>query len=1054
MATLVIVGGTLLLLALGAALLYRQQRAVQSAAPGLGTRSTATFGVLAVALIGLIALWLFSALTLPQPRTYQVLVAPFTVTGGTDDTGRRAAEQLVGALNAERGQGYVARLTASAPADAAAAQQQLIAAGADALVWGELAAGGVIDAPTLTPQLALAPKPADAANGWEGYPGRFATPPSFQLAQRPINARVVLPPLLHALATYATGQFDQTAATLDRLIADNPDLEPALPRMLRGNLHWASGDFRAAADEYRRIPAVAGRGGSPDDAPLASNLGAILQDANDPGARLALNQAIALLNGADLGALRFNLAIEELRAGHAAAALAGLQQARNLLPETAAVHFALADAARNSGPELFDTAQRELDLGLGQATSASSALGGDLEAPLLLRNQTTALEQRSLLALAQQLTARGPLLWELWRTAPLSAEKLTPIQRDLTLAASDSARLAQQWRERSARDTAADLPVAALVADEQARRADSAGHDRQLWADAIEVRLGQQQPAQLGSVWGLLGASSSNQLRTRLENRAQQNANDITARVLAAQTYQAARQNQKAIDQLDVLIASAPNRPEPYYARALLEDDPAKRQTLLTQALNAEPRFFPAREALAEIAEQSGDDPGAIAQRQMLLADRPGPEQQLALGHALRHAKRYADAERQLLPLANANNVGALLELGELYGETDDTNAALTVLNRAAQMAPNDAMTIVALGDALRHAGQPTEAEAQYRRALTFNPRDPEVHLKLANLYAEQQKDAQAAVEYEAALNIQTPNATTLTEIGDALLRRDQPAAAVKAYERAAALGPNNAELQRSLATAYLRAGDLAQARTAAQQALTLSNGTDPDMIAGLGEIALLQDRPEEAQQLFSRALELRPGMITAQIGLGRVAVAQQNWNVALAHFRSAVQADPNSPTAQLWLGEGLVRQGEFRSALAAYQAALDQQPTYAEAHFGKGQVLLALNQPDDALAEVNQAIQIRPRYAEALLLRGRIFEGRSETDQALRDYGAAININPSCPSRTTSAGWRWCGKSALMPPAAIFRPRSRSSRPIPRRTIGSAGCCSSRTTRSRRWLR
>src|SRR5215213_60379 len=312
--------------------------------------------VAAVLVALLIGVQLYRVLTTPATGQFVVLVAPFQNADGTiGQTGNEIAAALVGELPQTSGGRVIARTLAAPPANQADALAILSREDADALIWGQVTLGGMLDSQSLQPILAYQPSGGSAPISWAGYAGRFSLPNALPLASVPINGHVVLPGLLGALADYQNGHFDTAFNQLDSLIKDYPELGSALPHALRGNMLWARAAYQEAANEYRRAlesrPALDGQ----QIARLYNNLGAILQDTGDLSAtEAALGQAGTALAGTDLSALRYNLGLQALRAGDVADAATQLEIARSpaLLPPgtpTAALLLALGEAYRLGG---------------------------------------------------------------------------------------------------------------------------------------------------------------------------------------------------------------------------------------------------------------------------------------------------------------------------------------------------------------------------------------------------------------------------------------------------------------------------------------------------------------------------------------------------------------------------------------------------------------------------------------------------------------------------------------------------------------------------------
>src|SRR5512145_2878819 len=303
-------------------------------------------GILIV-LIALLVLWQIPRLLAPaQTDRFVLLIAPFRESDGTvSQTGRSVAAQLVDLLSQMGDRRLGVTLVDTPPDDTIAALRMMDGHSADAFIWGTITTGGMFDQESLKPVLAYRPNGVFAPAAWDGYAGRFEMPVFYTIAGTPINGKAVLPPLLSALVDYGDGRFDPAFETLNSLSTDYPAVAPALLHMLRGNMLWAQGKHDLASDEYQLATTTISDSG-PQIAPLYNNLGAILQDANDPSASSAFTQAITLLKGQDLGVLRYNLGIAALHEGQPGTAVTSIEQAKRLLPPSTPLLLTLAEAYR------------------------------------------------------------------------------------------------------------------------------------------------------------------------------------------------------------------------------------------------------------------------------------------------------------------------------------------------------------------------------------------------------------------------------------------------------------------------------------------------------------------------------------------------------------------------------------------------------------------------------------------------------------------------------------------------------------------------------------
>ena len=246
--------------------------------------------------------------------------------------------------------------------------------------------------------------------------------------------------------------------------------------------------------------------------------------------------------------------------------------------------------------------------------------------------------------------------------------------------------------------------------------------------------------------------------------------------VLLGRSYVLSGDLKSAGKYYDQAAAAAPQRPEPVYGQAqvVLPNDSATRCRLLTKAIALNGAYFPAREQLAEIAESDDvrDWPTAIEQRTWLVENRPSDAQTLKLAETLRKSGPggYAEAERQLLPIANRNDVDALLALSRLYQDMHNPQGARDALDRAQRAAPRNAEVAYQYGQFLEKQGDIKGAEAQYQRALTNAPGHVPSHLALGGLYTKSGDTVRASQQYSAALDAGASDPAQLKQIGEVLL--------------------------------------------------------------------------------------------------------------------------------------------------------------------------------------------------------------------------------------------------------------------------------------------
>lgn len=943
----------------------------------------------------------------PADPRFVIVVTPFADQDGR--TGQQIANALARQLRNQGANLVHVVLSETKPTNGAEALALARQTNADLLVWGTVAAGGMIDSSSLSPEIIYTPHNIDISQAWYGFPIRLVIPNRYVISTEPINGQTILTPYLLALAAYHHGEADLALDQLQSLVENNPQLHPLLLHVLRGNLLWARGWYGAAATEYQTALSLA----QGERALLANNLGAILLDAGNAEAPRYFAEAINLLDGRDLGQLRVNLALWALREQRASDAVSDLEQARNLLSPDPELELLIATAYRESGR----IAEAQSSLTRFEATRATTAARVPVAFRSAYETRLNAVfsEERALTALEARLPMTGPFYWALATANPIpSADTLRQTRDQLRVATEQSNRAVTLWRQQAA-SQAAIFPGSGLMATGQAERSEELARRQRLSLALTEAVLwsvensNRQNPFNqfIAALFGAVGGG--NPSVEALRQLREQQPDDVMTLLALGFALRMDEQYDEAVQTYQRVIELAPQLPDGYAGIgmvALVRNDRESAQQWLRQALDRNNRFFPAHLLLAQVAEDTGDWSSAVNHWRALVNWQETPYTVVHLARALRRsgASGFAEAERLLVPLAT-EHVEATIELARLYNDAGYPNEAVSVYRDALVLDPRSTVAAFELGETYIRLGDVATAERMLRDALTFDERNLDARLRLAELYEGPINQPDRAIEqYRIALGQGVNDLDRLIRIGQAALAGNATTVAIQALERALTGNPESATVNQLLARAYLNGNRLEAAAQTAQRTLDLTaNRTDPEAISArvnaflaLAEIARRRNDLAAAEQAYQQAIAVDPQSIPAHIGLGELAGGQGNWGVALAYFETAAAlpgGDMNA-AAQFWLGEALLRNDNLARALAAYQRALELQPQYPEALLGLAQTQYALGRAEEALQTVERAIQQKSNYAEAHLFRGKLLQEAGRFAEARAAYDAAIGAN------------------------------------------------------------
>lgn len=315
---------------------------------------------------------------------------------------------------------------------------------------------------------------------------------------------------------------------------------------------------------------------------------------------------------------------------------------------------------------------------------------------------------------------------------------------------------------------------------------------------------------------------------------------------------------------------------------------------------------------------------------------------------------------------AAAQTVDELYRQGVAARMEQRFEQAVSLLDRAKTLAPDNADVLVQLGFAHLALAHNAAAREAFEQALAIAPSYQDARFGLAQIAFRSGDLAEARKLARAVLGAQPDHAeakqllASIEAAEKADRAKPRPAAPAAAAKPAKRARPEPSRLETTLQRArkLREEGRFAEAETLYREALALSPG-NADVLVALGLVAGFQQDFDEAERFFQEALAKAPDYVDARLGLVRVAL----WRADLAGAKtrlSAVSARyPDNIEAQLLAARINLQEGEARAAEAQFQAILKREPNNSEALVGLG----------DAQRAGGDDLAARTSYAKALAL-------------------------------------------------------------------------------------
>ncbi len=363
---------------------------------------------------------------------------------------------------------------------------------------------------------------------------------------------------------------------------------------------------------------------------------------------------------------------------------------------------------------------------------------------------------------------------------------------------------------------------------------------------------------------------------------------------------------------LEALIALEPEDPAPWRLLGQLylqQQKPDEALEAFEQAYEVNPNDFETVLALADLYRQTGreDDANGLLDRAMAVENATITE--LLTRAAPLYSRAGADAEAAL--------------------------AATRLLERAVEIAPDNAEALLMLGDLRFQQGRYEEAARLLERALAHNPRDPHLWMRAAAAHLESGQAGEAVRVAEEGLLLFPGQLPLLRVAAYSLMQVNRNDEAIARFDEMLAIleeeAPDEAaersEALAALGLLHARKKDQEASDAFYQQALALH----PDNTLALNNyaygLAERGTRLAEAREMARRAVALDPQNPSYLDTLGWIYFKLNQFDEARKWIGQAVDLGPVSAAVYDHYGDVHARLGDFDAARSFWRKALDLSP-------------------------------------------------------------------------------------------------------------------------------
>ena len=373
------------------------------------------------------------------------------------------------------------------------------------------------------------------------------------------------------------------------------------------------------------------------------------------------------------------------------------------------------------------------------------------------------------------------------------------------------------------------------------------------------------------------------------------------------------------------------------------------------------------------------------------------------LREAIEHHRqgRLADAETAYREALTANPVDAeaLRGLAVVRRALGDLAESATLIAAAHEQQPEQANLLLMLGAVRFEQGDVEAARIAYEKALALDPNLAGAHTAIGHIAMMQGKPELADQHFRTALRVEE-DPQALNGLGTLALNRGDAETGVKYFTRAADLAPNDAPIAFGLGRAFAARNMLAFAEQSLRKALSLRPGM-PQASGALGQLLIQDKRVAEAEPYFQALRGIAGFELAHELGLGDVARMQGRLEDAVGFYERALRVRPEHEAgfeALLWSLGKLGRSGELLALLDQRIADFPEQPRWRAT---RARIQASSGHPAKAVADWQRLHEMEPQNAEVALELVRARERNGEFDEAAKLAEASVVLAANNPELT-----------------------------------------------------
>ena len=324
----------------------------------------------------------------------------------------------------------------------------------------------------------------------------------------------------------------------------------------------------------------------------------------------------------------------------------------------------------------------------------------------------------------------------------------------------------------------------------------------------------------------------------------------------------------------------------------------------------------------------------------------------------------------------------------------------VALLDPALQQHPNDPNFLRLYGVALARLNRLAEAEQKLTHVIRLLPGLAQAHEDLSEVFLRQGRIDDAIRSLKMAVRHDPSSGQAGQKLGELLAQTGRGLEADEVFRKLL----DDDATRKALAEAMdlSRAGDEAAAEKAYRSILK-KDPDDVDALRLLGVLCARQERFNDAEAYFRRAVDVAPDFWKAWVNLGAACNEQQKFAEAERAYLRALELRPGSVHALEKLGTNCMNDGRLEDAIGWLDKALAIDPAHFPSLLCLGHALKTVGRQQDAIDAYRRCARAKPDFGEAWWSMANLKTFRFE-DAELREMEQQLSRMPATTDGEDSA--------------------------------------------------